>query len=358
MKKIKKVLAIILCIVTLMSFTIMAGAVSEKYGFLYGRIDNSDVLEIVGISSDGELADAQTITVPSYLNGLSVVQIGQSAFINNTTVQNITLTKNILEISDNAMYGMSALKSITLPENLMIMGEKAFAYCSALENVNFETRNLSEIQSYTFYGCTKLNDVVLPDCVFEIGEYAFAQCMSLDNIYIPSSVGIIADTAFYSTKNGFTIYGYRGSYAYRYALKNSIPFVDMKEKAFADLDEMIIQAENQMAVSFRYTESSVNDLEEAIRQAKAVQNDSSSTEKQAKDMTQILEQYLNILTEVTRYDVNLDGKITLSDIVMLNKRFISNYDFTQRDIYIADFNNDNKITLADIVLFQRYILIR
>ncbi len=354
----KKAVAVVLCVVMILSFGISTMAVGEKYGFLYNRLENSEVLEIVGIATDGELADAQTISIPYSIRGMSVVRIGQSAFINNKLIQNVQLTENIVQISDNAMYGMKVLKSMVLPENLTILGKSAFSHCSSLKTVTFETKKLLQIQDFTFYGCTQLNDVVLPDSVFEIGEYAFAQCMSLDNIYIPSTVSVIADTAFYSTKSGFTIYGYRGSYAYRYALKNSIPFVDMKEKAFADLDEMITQAENQMAVSFRYTESSVNDLEEAIRQAKAVQNDSSSTEEQAKDMTQILEQYLNILTEVTRYDVNLDGKITLSDIVMLNKRFISDYDFTQRDIYIADFNNDNKITLADIVLFQRYILIR
>ena len=354
----KKFTAVVLCIVMIMSLGLSAGALSEQYGFMYQKIDNSDVLEIVGISPDGELAQAQMVNIPYFIKGLDVVQIGKSAFMNNSTVENINLTEKILEISNNAMYGMKALKSITLPKNLMILGKYSFAYCSALESVNFETENLTQIKDFTFYGCTKLNDVVLPDSIFEIGEYAFAQCMNLDNIYIPPTVSIIADTAFYSTKNGFTIYGYKNSQAYYYAQKNNIPFVDMKDKALADLNEMITQAENEMAVSFRYTESSVNALEETLYQAQIVYNNSSTTEEQAKNMTANLERKINALVDVIKYDINSDGEITLSDIIWVQKRFISDYHFNQREIYLADFNSDNKITLSDIVLFQRYLLTR
>ena len=323
----KKIVADVLCIVMMMSCVVSAMAISERYGFLYERIDNSDVVEIVGIATDGELADAQTISVPYSIRGMSVVQIGQSAFINNNIIQNMYLTENILQICDNAMYGMKSLKSIVLPENLTILGSRAFSYCTALESVEFKTNNLSEIKDYTFYGCTRLNDVVLSDSIFEIGEYAFAQCMSLDNIYIPPTVSIIADTAFYSTKNGFTIYGYKNSQAYYYAQKNSIPFVDMKDKALADLDEMITQAENEMAVSFRYIESSVNDLEQAIRQAKTVQNNSSSTEEQAKNTMANLESRINALVRITESDtravlkgcsLSLEGDIGLNFYMQLD----------------------------------------
>ena len=125
-----------------------------------------------------------------------------------------------------------------------------------------------------------------------------------------------------------------------------------------DLDEAIIQAENEMAVSFRYTESSVNALEQAIHQAKALKKDSSSTEEQIASMTTNLKSKINALVDVIKYDINNDGEITLSDIILVQKRFISDYHFNQREIYLADFNSDNKITLSDIVLFQRYLLTR
>ena len=57
-----------------------------------------------------------------------------------------------------------------------------------------------------------------------------------------------------------------------------------------------------------------------------------------------------------KYDVNNDGKITLSDIISVQRWLISDYSLTQRNIYIADFNNDGVITLTDVILFQRYLL--
>ena len=356
----KKIVADVLCIVMMMSCVVSAMAISERYGFLYERIDNSDVVEIVGIATDGELADAQTISVPYSIRGMSVVQIGQSAFINNNIIQNMYLTENILQICDNAMYGMKSLKSIVLPENLTILGSRAFSYCTALESVEFKTNNLSEIKDYTFYGCTRLNDVVLSDSIFEIGEYAFAQCMSLDNIYIPPTVSIIADTAFYSTKNGFTIYGYKNSQAYYYAQKNSIPFVDMKDKALADLDEMITQAENEMAVSFRYIESSVNDLEQAIRQAKTVQNNSSSTEEQAKNTMANLESRINALVRITESDtravlkgcsLSLEGDIGLNFYVELDSSVVdSETAYVQFTIPKGDNTEIKKVYIKDATL--------
>ncbi len=356
----KKAVAVVLCVVMILSFGISTMAVGEKYGFLYNRLENSEVLEIVGIATDGELADAQTISIPYSIRGMSVIRIGQSAFINNKLIQNVQLTENIVQIADNAMYGMKALKSIILPKNLTTLGKNAFSYCTDLESVIFQTNNLSEIKEFTFYGCTKLNDVVLSDSVAEIGEYAFAQCMSLDNIYIPPTVSIIADTAFYSANNSFTIYGYKNSQAYYYAQKNNIPFVDMKEKAFAELDEMIIQAENQMAVSFRYTESSVNDLEQAIRQAKTVQNNSSSTEEQAKNTMANLESRINALVRITESDtravlkgcsLSLEGDIGLNFYVELDSSVVdSETAYVQFTIPKGDNTEIKKVYIKDSTL--------
>ena len=401
MKMLKKLFAVLLCAVTMMSFTVTAGAVSSQDGFLYERIDNSNVMEIVGIDPDGELADAQNLVIPYTIRGLSVIQIGNSAFIDNKNVQNIALTSSILQIGDSAMYGMKALKQITLPQNLTVLGEKAFSYCSSLKTVDFKTKKLLQIKEFTFYGCTALNNVVLPDCLFEIGEYAFSQCMSLDKIYIPSSVSIIADNSFYSTRNGFTIYGESGTPAHIYALNNHIPFVDLKGKYTAalsdriseiaywlnyadtslyteetfnalslayenavavkenffsvqsevdtalselntaynalrlksmdNLDTLITQAEDKMSVSFKYTEASVSSLEEALHQAKNVQNSTPATETQVQNAIQNLSTSINALETITQTDTrailkgcssSLEGDIALNFYMQLDSGVI------------------------------------
>ena len=424
----KKFVAILLCMTMLFSLTVTAGAVSERNGWVYSNIDSSDVLSVDGLVVGGELENAQTLNVPYAILGMPVIRVGKSAFMNNTTARNINLTENIREISDSAMYGMTALENVALPKNLTILGVSAFAYCSSLQSVSFQTVKLSQIKNYTFYGCTQLNNVILSDSITELDDYCFAQCLSMDKIYIPTSVSLISDKAFYGTKNGFTIYGYQNSYAYTYAVENNIPFVDMTEKSLNqlsdlisiaeymlreeniapyttesadilaqmyqnavavknnffsspddiaqmqtqlenayhslrlnsmnDLDEAVIQAESTAAVSFRYTGSSVKDLEQAIHQARTVQNTVLPSETQVQNAIQNLNSKINALVDVIKYDINSDGEITLSDVILVQKRLISDYHFNQREIYLADFNSDNKITLSDIVLFQRYLLTR
>ncbi len=426
MKKIKRILAVVLCLVVTIPFSITAGAVNEQDGFLYGFIDHSNVIELVGISSTGEQADKPVIVIPYSFRGASVIQIGESAFANNNTIQEIRMTENILQVCDGAMYGMKALKNMTFPKSLLVLGKNAFSYCTDMERVNFETKKLKQIQEFTFYGCTKLNRVILPSSLAELGEYCFGHCMNLDKIYIPSSVGNISQTAFYSTGSGLTIYGEKNSVAYHYALANNISFVDVSSKnmdglcqsisvaenwlkytdtslytddsvsalrkayydaltikadffstpeavstiqeklnnayhslklnSMEELDTAVTQAEIYLPIFFRYTENSFNALENALQQAKNVQCAQSPSETEIKSAKKNLNDSIFLLQELTKYDVNDDGNITLSDVVTIQKRLISNYPFTPRDIYRVDSNDDNIISLADIILFQRYLL--
>ena len=401
MKKIKKILAVIICIIMMMSFTVRVCADVEYDGFLYNRIDSSDILEITGIYTNGTLANSQTINIPYSIKELPVIRIGQSAFMNNEIIHNITMTENILEISDNAMYGMKSLKNVVLPKNLTLLGKNAFSHCSSLESVVFETVNLSKISPRAFYGCTKLNCVILPDSLIEIGEYAFSQCMSLDKIYIPPTVSVIDDTAFYSTRNGFTVYGYKNTSAHYYAMKNDINFVNvgrktsetlaqsiatveywqnhtdsslyteetvnavsmayenalavhndffstpeavsisqvsldnaynsLRLKSMDNLDTLITQAEDKMSVSFKYTEASVSSLEEALHQAKNVQNSTPATETQVQNAIQNLSTSINALETITQTDTrailkgcssSLEGDIALNFYMQLDSGVI------------------------------------
>ena len=356
--KFKRIFSAFICAVVTVTFTVTAYAESEQDGFLYRFIDNSNVIEISGISPGGKLADAPKIEIPYSIRGVSVIQIGNSAFADNDTAQEIRMTENILQICDESMYGMKSLKNITLPKHLSVLGKKAFSYCTSLESVNFETTELRTIQEFTFYGCTKLNNVVLSSSVLELDEHCFGHCMSLDKIYIPSSVTKIDQTAFYSTKSGLTVYGYTDSEAQRYALKNNLGFVDMSKKDFNGLYRSISSAEylrNSMNV-FMYTEESVDAFTAAYNNAVEVKQNFFSTPDEVKNAVQSLNDSISGLQELMKYDINNDGSITLSDVVIMQKRLINNYSYSPRETYIADRNGDGAVSLADIILLQRYLL--
>ena len=401
MKTVKKLFAFMMCAIIIVSSVITTGAVGVDSGFRYDRIDNSDVVEILGISPYGELAEAQTVTIPYSIRGLAVIQIGKSAFMGNNTIQCVNMTPYILEISESAMSNMKALKSVVIPPSLKILGKRAFAFCSNLESVEFQTGSLEQMPEYAFHGCTKLNNVILPEGLYELEDYCFSQCMSLDKIYIPSSVAVISASAFNSVKKGFTIYGYRNTAAEYYAAKYELPFVDMTEKSldglsqsinkadniidYADsslyteetfnsfavayesalavkedffstpadvetaktelnnaynslrlksmdnLDTLITQAEDKMSVSFKYTEASVSSLEEALHQAKNVQNSTPATETQVQNAIQNLSTSINALETITQTDTrailkgcssSLEGDIALNFYMQLDSGVI------------------------------------
>lgn len=276
----KKIFAVILCFTMMIPFIVTAGALSETNGFLYEGLDSFHA-EIVGIRANSELSQAESIVIPDYVRELAVTQIGQSAFLQNNTVQYITMPESTRQISDSAMYGMKSLKTITIPKNTETLGKSVFAYCTALESVNFNTTSLSAIPEFTFYGCTNLNNVILPDGTVTIGNLAFARCTGMDKIYIPSSVEHISDTAF-DNISGLTIYGEINSEVYRYAQENNINFTDMSGKdleSFSESMETAFYLIHYTATSV-YTEETFNTLSVAYDNAVIVKNNFFSTQNE------------------------------------------------------------------------------
>lgn len=79
--------------------------------------------------------------------------------------------------------------------------------------------------------CENLSSVVIKDGVEEIQHYAFFECGALTRVFIPSSVTNIYDRAFgyidtYEKLEGFTIEGFAGTAAEKYAIDNGFTFVE------------------------------------------------------------------------------------------------------------------------------------
>ncbi len=392
MKKFKRILAVVLCFAVTIPFVLTAEAVSEQDGFLYSFIDNSDVIEIVGIAPTGGQADNPTVSLPNSLRGVSVIQIGKSAFANNQIIQEILMGENIRQICDEAMYGMTVLHNITLPKFLSVLGKRVFSYCTTLERVNFKTTKLRQIQEFTFYGCTKLNNVILPSSLLELGEYCFGHCASLDKIYIPSSVGKISQTAFYSTKSGLTIYGEKNSEAYRYAVANNIAFVDVSEKDVDGLLQSLSEAERWWKYTDMslYTDDSVDKLMQAYYSALAVKDDFFSTPEAVSGAKERLDNACHALKRnsmeeldivVTQAETYLPVffRYTESSFSALEsalkeaknvqcaqspseqeiksaKKNLNDSIFSLQELTKYDSNNDGSITLADVVMVQKRLI--
>jgi uncharacterized repeat protein (TIGR02543 family) len=104
----------------------------------------------------------------------------------------------VTAIGDRAFYSCSSMTSATIPDCVTSIGNEAFYYCYKLTTVNLPD-GVTSIGNEAFYYCYKLIVINLPDSVTSIGERAFAG-------------------------HAMRLKVNAGSYAYNYAINNSIPY--------------------------------------------------------------------------------------------------------------------------------------
>ncbi len=221
------VLSIILC--TAVTYTSSATYITID-GIKYSTI-NSTSLECAGVSTAQE-----TVVIPAKVYGKSVTRIAQNAFLNDTTVKNITLPDSLTTIKDNAFSGCTSLESINIPQSVTTIGSGVFYNCSSLQSIAIPD-SITEIKPYTFNRCSALSSVSIPSSVTSIGDYAFYRCYGLKNLSVPETVTTISATAF-AECHEITLSVIDGSYAHTYATEQNITFetISFEKRAFENCD--------------------------------------------------------------------------------------------------------------------------
>ncbi len=177
------------------------------------------------------------LVIPETLDDLPVVALGDTAFVDNDTLETVTLPSQMVGIGNTTFADCSNLKSyqvaenslyfqsidgvlyasegkylvrypigtnpvnVTIPDGVYDIGYVAFAYCDTLQSVTFPD-SLKTIGAWAFADCEQLNNVTLPDAVTEIEEYTFYGCAALDALTLPDTIKTIGAAAFAGTSLG------------------------------------------------------------------------------------------------------------------------------------------------------------
>lgn len=145
-----------------------------------------------------------TLSIPRYLNEIKVTAIDKEAFAAKEEGKANSFTKLILpdtitSIGEKAFMNCTSLKDVTISSGVSVLSDYIFAGC---KNLQFfaSLDGIISIGKNAFDGCSNLVSVILSKNLKTIGDEAFRSCIKLPNIFIPRSVTSIGYDAFYDCR--------------------------------------------------------------------------------------------------------------------------------------------------------------
>jgi hypothetical protein len=184
----KKTLVILALLLVFLMTAICDPIFRDNLAFYYNERNNG--YTVYGVDST-----AISITIPSEINGISIVAIGEDAFKDFTSLNKVIIPGSVTSISDSAFYGCKELTSISIPDGVSIIRRNTFSGCSSLRTVIIPN-TVTSIENNAFYDCAKLSYIEIPESVTYIGKRAFQNCESLKSIIIPDKTTSVEEYTF------------------------------------------------------------------------------------------------------------------------------------------------------------------
>ena len=128
----------------------------------------------------------------------ALTYIGGSSFRETPSITaSLTIPTGVTEIAGDAFNG-SGLSGVVLPESLTTMGNSVFVNCTSLKSAKLP-KNITRIPNYTFQHCKSLENIDIPENLREVGYAAFDDS-GLTEIELPDSLEKIEGYAFSNTQ--------------------------------------------------------------------------------------------------------------------------------------------------------------
>lgn len=220
----------------------IVATLNTHFGYIFGATSSNDQSQYVPVSlrdviiTGGEYitneafldcSSIENITIPN-----SIKSIGTKAFYNCSSLKNIYYEGSIadwckLSFKDNAygnpMYYAShfyqknnnkeweEVTRIEIPDSITTIGEFQFLGFNNITSIILP-EGIKSIKKSAFNRCSNLESIIIPDTVTSIGEYAFSKCESLISIVFPNTLSTIEYYTFYGCESLTEVY-YFGSSA-------------------------------------------------------------------------------------------------------------------------------------------------
>ena len=131
---------------------------------------------------DLSIALAEQIGYNGYAGTWFVVSTNPEASqYRSQTFEKLILLSSVTSIGNSAFMDCTSLENINISNSVTSIGGNAFNNCTSLENINI-SNSVTMINSGTFYNCKSLASITI-DSVTSIGDYAFGNCTSLKDVY-------------------------------------------------------------------------------------------------------------------------------------------------------------------------------
>ena len=156
------------------------------------EVNASNQIEELKCKNPAELTG--NITVPSSLDGKTVVKLGSGAFKGAKQITGVTIPDTVKVIDILAFSGCEKLAKVNLG-NVERIENLSFEKCTALTNIKIPKTLIKSGSGAPFSGCTNLKNIELEEGMTEIPYYLCAKT-PIEEITIPSTAKKIGISAF------------------------------------------------------------------------------------------------------------------------------------------------------------------